>query len=110
MHFAWTCHVIFPPRYCRCRCTAKGLKPLILFKDEVKEMDILFEAQLKKKKRYPIQRKEKQKLHCIYGKNGSTVLHVFSLLASNSTYFPFSRVFTHYNVNGHNLGRYRIAP
>ena len=36
---------VFPPTYWK--CTAKGLKPLILFKDEVKEMDTLFEAQLK---------------------------------------------------------------
>ena len=36
--------------------TAKGLKLLILFKDEVKETDTLFEAQLKKN---DIQFKEK---------------------------------------------------
>ena len=46
MHFAWTCQAICPRRYCT--CTAKGLKPLILIKDEEKEMDTLFEAQLKK--------------------------------------------------------------
>ena len=58
MHFAWTFQAICPPRYCT--CTAKGLKPLILFKDEVKEMDTLFEAQLKKI--ISSSRKKKQKL------------------------------------------------
>ena len=58
MHFSWTCQATFPPRYCR--CTARGLKTLILLKDEVKEMDTLhvFEAQLKKN---DIQLKEKNK-------------------------------------------------
>ena len=60
MHFAWTCQAIFPPRYCR--CTAKGLKPLILQYLHVRMKKkkwryYYFEAQLKIK-RYPIQGKK----------------------------------------------------
>ena len=47
MHLVWTCQEMFPPRYCNCAAT--GLKSLIPFKTEAKEMDTLFKAQTETK-------------------------------------------------------------
>ena len=64
-------NINFPPTDAICRFTVKGLKTLILFKDEVKEMDFLFKAQTEKN---DIQFKEKAKT--MNGRNGSAVTFV----------------------------------